>query len=280
MNKKTFMIQAVLSACCIITSCSSDTVNGDNEYFTHGQITYVQEDENKIFFFDNQNGTAMVTYNRKYPIQLNDNNQAKLTTYVGEVTIPAIFTVEGKTYLVTSVDEKAFANNTMLTKLTLPETITVFGQGSFTNCSAMTDINIPAIIQEIPSACFAQCKKMATFTLPQQVKTIGPLAFANCANAKTIELNEGITSIGNRAFLGCTSLTEMTLPSTVNQIGENAFLKASKLTKIHIKATTPPVLTDSLGDYISEATLFVPTGSKSAYNADKLWSKFKTIEEE
>ena len=280
MNKKTFIIQAVLCACCFITSCSNDTVNGDNEYFTRGQITYVQEDENKIFFFDNQNGTAMVTYNRKYPIQLNDNNQAKLTTYVGEVTIPAIFTVEGKTYLVTSVDEKAFANNTMLTKLTLPETITVFGQGSFTNCSAMTDINIPAIIQEIPSACFAQCKKMATFTLPQQVKTIGPLAFANCANAKTIELNEGITSIGNRAFLGCTSLTEMTLPSTVNQIGENAFLKASKLTKIHIKATTPPVLTDSLGDYISKATLFVPTGSKSAYEADKLWSKFKTIEEE
>ena len=280
MNKKTFIIQAVLCACCFITSCSNDTVNGDNEYFTRGQITYVQEDENKIFFFDNQDGTAMVTYNRKYPIQLNDNNQAKLTTYVGEVTIPAIFTVEGKTYLVTSVDEKAFANNTMLTKLTLPETITVFGQGSFTNCSAMTDINIPAIIQEIPSACFAQCKKMATFTLPQQVKTIGPLAFANCANAKTIELNEGITSIGNRAFLGCTSLTEMTLPSTVNQIGENAFLKASKLTKIHIKATTPPVLTDSLGDYISKATLFVPTGSKSAYEADKLWSKFKTIEEE
>ena len=280
MNKKTFMIQAILAACCIITSCSSDTVDGNKEYFTHGQITYVQEDENKIFFFDNQNGTAMVTYNRKYPIQLNDNNQAKLTTYVGEVTIPAIFTVEGKTYLVTSVDEKAFANNTMLTKLTLPETITVFGQGSFTNCSALTDINIPAIIQEIPSACFAQCKKMATFTLPQQVKTIGPLAFANCANAKTIELNEGITSIGNRAFLGCTSLTEMTLPSTVNQIGENAFLRASKLTKIHIKATTPPVLTDSLGDYISKATLFVPTGSKSAYEADKLWSKFKTIEEE
>ena len=45
MNKKTFMIQAVLSACCIITSCSSDTVNGDKEYFTRRQITYVQEDE-------------------------------------------------------------------------------------------------------------------------------------------------------------------------------------------------------------------------------------------
>ena len=280
MNKKTFMIQAVLSACCIITSCSSDTVNGDNEYFTHGQITYVQEDESKIFFFDNQDGTAMVTYNRKYPIQLNDNNQAKLTTYVGEVTIPATFAVDGKTYRVTSVDEMAFANNTMLTKLTLPETITVFGQGSFTNCSSMTAVNIPAAIQDIPSACFAQCKKMAAFTMPEQVKTIGNLAFANCANANKIELNEGITTIGERAFLGCSSIKEITLPSTVCKIGGNAFYRASKLTKIHCKATTPPALSDSLGDYISKATLFVPTGSKSAYEADKLWSKFNTIEEE
>lgn len=211
MNKKTFMIQAILAACCIITSCSSDTVDGNKEYFTHGQIAYTLEDESKIFFFDNEDGTTKVTYDHKYPIQLNANNQAKLTTYVGTVTIPKTFVVEGKTYRVTSVDE---------------------------------------------------------------------MAFANCAKAKKIELNEGITSIGNRAFLGCTSVTEMTLPSTVNQIGENAFLRASKLTKIHVKATTPPVLIDSLGDYISKATLFVPTGSKSAYEADKLWSKFKTIEEE
>ncbi len=280
MNKKTFMIQAVLSACCIITSCSSDTVNGDNEYFTHGQITYVQEDESKIFFFDNQDGTAMVTYNRKYPIQLNDNNQAKLTTYAGEVTIPETFAVEGKTYRVTSVDEMAFANNTTLTKLTLPESITAFGKGAFTNCSALTDINIPSTIQDIPSACFAQCKKMAAFTMPEQVKTIGNLAFANCANANKIELNEGITTIGERAFLGCSSIKEITLPSTVCKIGGNAFYRASKLTKIHCKATTPPALSDSLGDYISKATLFVPTGSKSAYEADKLWSKFYTIEEE
>ena len=280
MNKKTFMIQAVLSACCIITSCSSDTVNGDNEYFTHGQITYVQEDESKIFFFDNQDGTAMVTYNRKYPIQLNDNNQAKLTTYAGEVTIPETFAVEGKTYRVTSVDEMAFANNTTLTKLTLPESITAFGKGAFTNCSALTDINILSTIQDIPSACFAQCKKMAAFTMPEQVKTIGNLAFANCANANKIELNEGITTIGERAFLGCSSIKEITLPSTVCKIGGNAFYRASKLTKIHCKATTPPALSDSLGDYISKATLFVPTGSKSAYEADKLWSKFNTIEEE
>lgn len=280
MNKKTFMIQAILAACCIITSCSSDTVDGNKEYFTRGQIAYTQEDENKIFFFDNEDGTAMVTYNRKYPIQLNDNNQAKLTTYVGSVTIPETFTVDGKTYRVTSVDEMAFANNTTLTKLTLPETITTFGQGAFANCSAMTAVNIPAAIQEIPSACFAQCKKMAAFTLPEQVKAIGNLAFANCAKASKIVLNEGITTIGERAFLGCSSVKEITLPSTVSKMGGNAFYRASKLTKVHVKATTPPALQDSLGDYVSKATLYVPTGSKSAYEADKLWSKFNKIEEE
>lgn len=280
MNKKTFMIQAILAACCIITSCSSDTVDGDKEYFTRGQIAYTLEDESKIFFFDNGDGTAMVTYNRKYPIQLNDNNQAKLTTYVGSVTIPETFTVDGKTYRVTSVDEMAFANNTTLTQLTLPETITTFGQGAFANCSAMTAVNIPASIQEIPGACFAQCKKMAAFTLPEQVKAIGNLAFANCAKASKIELNEGITTIGERAFLGCSAVREITLPSTVSKMGGNVFYRASKLTKVHVKATTPPALQDSLGDYISKATLYVPTGSKSAYEADKLWSKFNTIEEE
>ena len=228
MNKKTFMIQAILAACCIITSCSSDTVDGNKEYFTRGQIAYTQEDESKIFFFDNEDGTAMVTYNRKYPIQLNDNNQAKLTTYVGTVTIPETFVVEGKTYRVTSVDEMAFANNTTLTKLTLPETITTFGQGAFANCSAMTAVNIPAAIQEIPSACFAQCKKMAAFTLPEQVKTIGNLAFANCTKASKIVLNEGITTIGERAFLGCSAVREITLPSTVSKDGRQRFLQSQQ----------------------------------------------------
>ncbi len=280
MNKKTFMIQAILAACCIITSCSSDTVDGDKEYYTRGQIAYTQEDESKIFFFDNEDGTAKVTYNRKYPIQLNDNNQTKLTTYTGAVIIPETFVVDGKTYRVIGVDEMAFANNTTLTKLTLPESITTLGQGAFANCSAMTSINIPAAIQEIPSACFAQCKKMAAFTLPEQVKTIGSLAFANCAKASKIELNEGITTIGERAFLGCSSIKEITLPSTISKMGGNVFYRASKLTKVHVKATTPPALQDSLGDYISKATLYVPTGSKSAYEADNLWNKFKTIEEE
>lgn len=280
MNKKTFMIQAILAACCIITSCSSDTVDGNKEYFTHGQIAYTLEDESKIFFFDNEDGTTKVTYDHKYPIQIDGNNQAKLTTYVGTVTIPKTFVVEGKTYRVTSVDEMAFANNTTLTKLTLPESITAFGQGAFTNCSALTDVNIPAAIQEIPSACFAQCKKMAAFTLPEQVKTIGNLAFANCAKANKIELNEGIITIGERAFLGCSSVREITLPSTISKMGGNVFYRASKLTKIHIKATTPPALSDSLGDYIAKTTLYVPKGCKSAYEAHKLWSKFNTIEEE
>ncbi len=280
MNKKNLTIQAVLFVCCALCACSSETVDGDKEYFTKGQITYTLEDESKIYFFANEDGTVKVTYNRKYPTQLNEDNQAKLTTYVGAITIPETFTADGKTYRVTSVDDMAFANNTTLTSLNLPETINALGQGAFTNCSAMTTVNIPSAIQEIPSACFAQCKKVATFTLPEQVKSIGTLAFANCAKVSKITLNEGIASIGERAFLGCTSIKEITLPSTVNQIGGNAFFRASKLTKIHVKATTPPALADSLGDYISKATLYIPIGTRSTYEANKFWSKFKSIEEE
>lgn len=275
-----FTTLALTATAVVLPSCSSDSIDGDSDYYTRGELVVKMEDESKMHFANNGDGTAMVTYDRSNSIHLNENNQSKITTYVGNVTVPESFTVDGKTYAVTGVDEMAFANNTSLTKLSLPETIKSFGQGAFTNCTALTTVNIPSQVTVIPSACFAQCKKVAKFELPAGVKTVGTLAFANCSKATTITLNDNLTEIADRAFLGCTAIKEITIPASVGKIGGNAFFRASKLTKIHVKATTPPVLGDSLGDYIPKATLYVPQGCKNTYEADKLWNKFKTIVEE
>ncbi len=278
--KKFLFTTFAFTAVAMLPSCSSDSTDGDLDYYTRNELVVKMDDESKMHFANNGDGTAMVTYDRSNSIHLNENNQSKITTYVGSVTVPESITADGKTYTVTGVDEMAFANNTSLTSLSLPETIKSFGQGAFTNCTAMTAVNIPSQITDIPSACFAQCKKMAKFELPAGVKTVGTLAFANCAKATTITLNDGLTEISDRAFLGCTTIKEISVPASVTKIGGNAFFRASKLTKIHVKATIPPILGDSLGDYISKATLYVPKGSKSTYEADKLWNKFKTIVEE
>lgn len=280
MKRFYFSLVALVTVVTMTTSCGSDTVDGDKEYFTQGQLVLSMEDESSMYFIGNDDGQAMVTYDRSNPIHLNESNSAKITTYVGNVVVPEVFSVDGKSYTVTAVDEMAFANNTSLTSLSLPNTIMVLGKGAFANCSAMTSVNIPSLIERIPSSCFAQCKKMSKMEIPVAVKSIGTLAFANCTKMSVLSLPEGLETIAERAFLGCSSLREITLPSTVNSLGGNAFLQTSKLTKVHVRATTPPELSDSLGNYISKATLYVPMGTKESYAAHHLWNKFKSIIEE
>lgn len=280
MTHKIILLAMACAFSASLSSCSSDTQEGNTNYFSQSQISVRMEDETIIYLADTGNGTAMISYDRSNPLHLNQDNKSQLTSYVGKLVIPTTITSQGNTYQITGIDEMAFANNTTLTSLTLPESITTIGQGAFMNCSALTSVNIPTGVTTIPSSCFAQCKKMTKFELPEGIKSIGTLAFANCGKMTSIIIPEGVTEIADRAFLGCTAVRELTIPSSVNKIGDNVFFRASKLTKIHLKATTPPELADSLGDYISKATLYVPTGCKTAYEENTLWNKFKSIIEE
>ena len=54
----------------------------------------------------------------------------------------------------------------------------------------------------------------------------------------------------------------------------------SSLTAIHTKNPTPPSASDFDEATYAAATLYVPTGSKEAYAAADVWSKFLTIAEE
>jgi hypothetical protein len=77
-------------------------------------------------------------------------------------------------------------------------------------------------------------------------------------------------------------LTSLTIPNKVTSIGEYAFYRCSGLISVHAHATTPPALvSDSfLNVPLSSATLYVPVGSKAAYQKASIWSTFGTIIEE
>lgn len=277
--KKLILCGMMLLTIALMASCSSDTVDGNPNYFTSGMLSTTLDDGTAMFFLDNGDGTVSVTYDRTNPTHLNSSNSANITTYTGVVNVPEQVTIDGKNYVVTGVDEGAFANCQSITKVMLPATVKVLGEGAFVNCRAMTEVNIPAGVTEIPSAAFGYCNKVKTFVLPEGVTSIGVAAFANATAMTSITIPEGVTRIGRTAFTRCTGIKEMTLPSTVKSIGGNCFLTASKLTKLHVKATTPPALEDSLTDN-KNMVLYVPTGCKTAYEQVELWTKFKSIEEE
>ena len=99
-----------------------------------------------------------------------------------------------------------------------------------------------------------------------------------------------VKAIGNNAFSGCTGLTSLTIPASVRVIRLEAFNGCTNLTSVTCMSTTPPVFSDPDSEFddilnpfsditYTKATLFVPRGCKSAYQAADWWKRFTNIQE-
>ena len=62
-------------------------------------------------------------------------------------------------------------------------------------------------------------------------------------------------------------------------IGDCAFQYCTGLTSVTVMQTTPIEITENTFGYRANATLYVPKGSKSAYEAADYWKEFKEIVE-
>lgn len=263
-----------------VASCiEPDTVLGNVDEFTTDELVTTLDDGTTMHFYDKHDGTVSVTYDRTNPTHLNISNKSEITTYTGKVKIPASVVIEGVTYDVNEIDAEAFMNCTTLSELTIPESVKAIGNGAFVNCKAITKLVLPAGITAIPNVAFGNCTKLATITIPGSVKTIGDNAFFG-TKFKTLVIPEGVEEMGRNVFTRCTSMTELTLPSTLKTIGGGCLASASNLTKLHVKAAIPPTLTESLAADVAKTVLYVPTGSKAAYEANALWNEFTNIIEE
>ena len=87
---------------------------------------------------------------------------------------------------------------------------------------------------------------------------------------------DGTSAIGNGAFNGITGITSITIPESVKSIGEWAFDACADLAEIYLTAKEPAIIFgNTFSDY--SVTLYVPAGSKAAYQAADYWSNFTNI---
>jgi len=164
---------------------------------------------------------------------------------------------------VTLIGERAFANCSKLTDVLIPDSVISIGSNAFTNCTSFKRIIIPDKVTQIRDFTFSLCSNMISITIPESVTSIGNNAFQNCSSLTTITIPKAVTSIGDYAFRNCSSLTTMIVPEGITSIGKSTFYGCSNLMNV----TLPPSIS-TIGDYAFSycsnlETLIIPDGVTS-----------------
>ncbi|MHC4881854.1 MAG: leucine-rich repeat domain-containing protein [Planctomycetota bacterium] len=205
----------------------------------------------------------------------NGDGTCTITNYTGlggDVTIPD--TLNGLT--VTSIGSLAFYENTSLTSVTIPWSITFMGDlaYAFKGCVNLTVINVessnsayssingvlfnknqtalikhpegkagdytvPASVVSIGDYAFVNCLNLTSVTIPDNTTSIGSVAFGFCAGLTDISIGNSVTNIGNSAFNSCSSLTSIFIPSSVSSIGWYVFHRCYSLQTIEVEESNP-----------------------------------------
>jgi len=130
---------------------------------------------------------------------------------------------------VTAIGDMAFAQNTSLTNVTIPNSVTSIGEVAFAYCSSLTSITIPDSVTSIGDHAFAYCSSLTSITIPDSVTSIGYDAFRYCSSLTSVTIGNSVTSIEDNAFYWCSKLTSITIPDSVTKIGSSAFSGCSNL---------------------------------------------------
>lgn len=133
---------------------------------------------------------------------------------------------------IVEIGEKAFANQTKLERVTIPDSVKRIRQRAFYNCTSLYYVSLPDNITDIFAETFAYTR-LRTINLPRDLSEIGPGAFSN-TELTSVTIPEGTRHIDYQAFENCIYLQRVSLPNTIRYISTFAFANCSDLEQIKL----------------------------------------------
>ena len=164
-------------------------------------------------------------------------------------------------------------------KTEIPSCVDVIEGSAFAGHTGLTSIEIPNSVKRIGYSAFEGCSGLTSVTLSNSLESIDLIVFKDCISLTSISIPNSVTSIGSMAFSGCTSLTSVVIPKSVTSINDRAFYGCSSLTSVTVGMVTPVSISSLVFTNRKNATLYVPKGSKQAYENANYWKEFKEIVE-
>ena len=188
--------------------------------------------------------------------------------------------------------------------VTMGENVETIGVSAFDYCVKMTNISLPATLKTIGEWAFSMCSSLGSIKIPGSVTSIGKGAFGNtpltditfedgdepCSIVLgydatfrnpgadyTLYLGRNLVYEGNSCPFP--NATAVTIGSKVTSLAPN-MLNNDKLLSVQVPWPTPIAIQENVfsGSTYSNATLWLPGGTKQAYAEAEGWKNFVNVE--
>lgn len=256
------------------------TIGSDNSYLTSAARYYYSETEpTKGSYFWHYVDGEIVFWGCSAGLaySLKADNSGYIVSGIGtctdtEIVIPPVY----NGLPVVSLAGSAFKNNTNITSVIIPDSVTGAGVGQdvFSGCTSLTSATIGNGVTFMGWGMFNGCRNLTNVTIGSNVTTIGNGAFNSCKSLTNITIPDSVTTIGSAAFYNCTSLKSIVIPDSVKQFGSSVFQECTSLKTIVLFPETPPTLGSTNAIPTTISTIYVPQSAKEVYKTATNWKAF------
>ncbi|MBE6619531.1 MAG: hypothetical protein E7626_07125 [Ruminococcaceae bacterium] len=196
----------------------------------------------------------------EFVYSVKEDGYASIEGYTGDkakLFIPEKVGENGE-YTVRYINAEAFANDTALKTVIIPNTVCEIGKYAFSGCENLKTVELSDGLLSIGYGAFFRCEKLKNVSLPETLQKIDDSAFEDCKRLKKLYVPSACKEIGTDAFLGCENLIldcsdnevarsvaeQYRIPKSFSESPRSTLLKAGVLSIIVLIAvfSAPPLV--------------------------------------